>query len=68
MYQLPVTIFAGTTIAEKGLSGLLRIDCKRFMFGAVGAQTPTVFVFIDTLQWLVHIPYTAIAIILFVWF
>ncbi len=66
MYQLTVTILDCTSIAEECLPYFVAIDSKRLMLGTVCAEASTILVLVYALQWLVHIPDTTIAIILFI--
>ena len=66
MQQFPVAILRRPAITEKGFPDCLAIDCKRFVLGTVGPQTATVFVFVNGLQRLVHVPDPAIAVCLFI--
>ena len=64
VYQTAIVCLGRTAIAEEGFVDGVAIDRKWLMFGAIGAQTAAVLVFVNRLQWLVHVPNAAIAIVL----
>ena len=59
-------VFGRTTIAKKSFTYLRRVNGKRMMIGGVRRKPTAVFIAVLTLHLSNEIPYTPVAVVLFV--
>ena len=60
--QLPIVVVAGASVTEIRFVDLFALNRKRTMFGAIGPQATTIFVYVLVLGGLVHVPNAPITI------